>query len=252
MEERARSLTVTGASSGLGRAIVNQAIRSDAFRHIYCLSKTGSHPSGSMFTSMTSVMCDVSDLNNVSDVAERWPGAFEADVLINCAGVNRIGWLDEFPEFDWDLVMDTNAKSIFLMSKLFVELGGPGLNRTIVNIVSNASHMPMTGSLAYNASKGAAHIMTLQLARELMHTHGITVFGLSPAKLSDTEMSRYIDGVVPGMRGWSEEYAKEYQLKGLLTGEEIEPKLPAELIVWLLSKHSRHKHLAGCIIPYGA
>ena len=46
--------------------------------------------------------------------------------------------------------------------------------------------MPMTCSLAYNASKGAAHIMTLQLARELTKKHGITVFGIAPNKLKGT------------------------------------------------------------------
>lgn len=240
------SMTVTGGSSGLGKAIIDAALDSHQFDEIYCIAKEGIH------RRVRSIICDVSDPVQVMEAEVGFPDMFGTDVLVNCAGINRIGWLEDFPSQTWDEVMDTNAKSIFLMSRSFVHVGGEGLHRTILNIVSNASHMPMTGSLAYNASKGAAHIMTLQLARELMSTHGITVFGLSPAKMSGTQMSEYIDGVVPGMRGWSEQYAREYQLKNLLLGEEIEPELPAELIVWLLSKYSRHKHLAGCIIPYGA
>jgi NAD(P)-dependent dehydrogenase (short-subunit alcohol dehydrogenase family) len=175
----------------------------------------------------------------------------ELDILINCAAINKIDWLENFPEQDWDDVMDTNAKGIYMMSKaclpMLVKSKG-----TILNIVSNASHMPMTCSLAYNASKGAAHIMTLQLARELTKKHGITVFGIAPNKLSGTGMSDDIDEQVVKTRGWTKEYAQEYQLNGLLTGEETPPELLAEFITFLLQDKEHHKYLSGCVIPYGA
>jgi NAD(P)-dependent dehydrogenase (short-subunit alcohol dehydrogenase family) len=123
---------------------------------------------------------------------------------------------------------------------------------TILNIVSNASHMPMTTSLAYNASKGAAHIMTLQMARELSKAHGITVFGISPNKLRGTEMSKDIEDQVVALRGWTPEYAKQYQLASLLAGEETDPDALAEFVAFLLSSKQRHKYLTGCILPYGA
>ena len=147
--------------------------------------------------------------------------------------------------------MNVNAKGIYLMSREFL----PSLMRTkgtILNIVSNAAHMPMTCSLAYNASKGAAHIMTLQMARELTKNYGITVFGIAPNKLSGTGMSNSIDEQVVKTRGWTEEYAKEYQLNGLLTGEETPPELLAEFIAYLLKTKQNHKYLSGCILPYGA
>ena len=129
-------------------------------------------------------------------------GIDELDVLINCAGVNIINWLEDFVEEDWDRVMDTNAKGIYMMSReclpMLIKSKG-----TIVNIVSNAAHIPMTCSLAYNASKGAAHIMTLQLARELTKKYGITVFGVAPNKMSGTGMSDSIDRQVVESRGWT-------------------------------------------------
>ena len=173
------------------------------------------------------------------------------DVLINCAAVNITGWLDEFHEASWDDVMTINAKGIFLMSQwAYPELCAT--RGTILNIVSNASHMPMTTSLAYNASKGAAHIMTLQLARELTPKNGITVFGISPNKLRGTEMSRDIEGQVVRHRGWTPEFAAEYQRKALLTGRETEPEDVAEFIAFLLSEKRRHASLSGCVLPYGA
>jgi len=173
------------------------------------------------------------------------------DVLINCAGVNIINWLQDFTEEDWDKVMGVNSKGIYMMTRaclpMLIESRG-----TVVNIVSNAAHMPMTCSLAYNASKGAAHIMTLQLARELTKAHGITVFGIAPNKLHGTGMSDSIDEQVVATRGWTKEFAQEYQLKGLLTGEETPPQLVAEFLAYLLQNKEHHKYLTGTILPYGA
>ena len=108
----------------------------------------------------------------------------------------------------------------------------------------------MRCSAAYNASKGAALILTKQLAREL--APDITVFSVSPNKLAGTGMSNSIDEQVVKTRGWTIEQAQEYQLKGLLTGEETDVETCAEFIAYLLSTKQRHKYLAGCDIPYGA
>lgn len=175
----------------------------------------------------------------------------DVEVLINCAGVNKTNWLEDVTEAEWDDVMDTNAKGIFKMSQWCL----PALIKnkgTIVNIVSNAAHIPMTCSAAYNASKGAAHILTLQLARELTKKHGITVFGVAPNKMTGTGMSRDIERQVVEQRGWTAEQAKAYQLAALLPGEETPPRAVAEFIAFLLSERYRHKYLSGCVIPYGA
>jgi 3-oxoacyl-[acyl-carrier protein] reductase len=146
--------------------------------------------------------------------------------------------------------MGVNAKGIYLMSRgLLQHLAEPG--GTILNIISNASHIPMTASAAYNASKGAAHILTQQLARELTKMHDVTVFGISPAKLRGTKMSQVIESEVCRVRGWTPEQAAEYQKGSLLTGE-IDPATLAEFIEWLLIDKEHHRHFSGCVIPYGA
>jgi 3-oxoacyl-[acyl-carrier protein] reductase len=173
------------------------------------------------------------------------------DAVINCAGINITGWLGDFAEHEWDAVMDINAKGIFKVTKwAYEELQAS--RGTVLNIISNASHMPMTTSLAYNASKGAAHIMTLQLARELTKKDGITVFGISPNKLRGTEMSRDIERQVVRTRGWTPEYAESYQKAALLCGEETDPKQLADFIAYLFTSKAHHKFLTGCILPYGA
>ena len=221
------NILITGSGKGLGKAMKDE------------LEKQGHLVIGY-------------DINNGDDVTKaETASSINVDVLINNAGVNLIDWLENFTEDMWDKVMDVNAKGIYMMSRACL----PSLIKnkgTILNIVSNAAHMPMTCSLAYNASKGAAHIMTLQMARELTKKHGITVFGIAPNKLSGTGMSESIDEQVVKTRGWANDYARQYQLNCLLTGEETPPQRLAEFIAYLLQSKEHHKYLTGCILPYGA
>lgn len=190
------------------------------------------------------------DIKDGLDVrAPNLDGIEKLDVLINNAGVNFINWIQNVKEVDWDAVMDINVKGMFMMSQacLPLLLASKG---TILNIVSNAAHMPMRCSSAYNASKGAALILTKQMARELT-PQGITVFSISPNKLAGTEMSDSIDEQVVQTRGWTKEAAQKYQLQGLLTGEETPPEKVAEFIAFLLSTKDNHKYLSGVDLPYG-
>lgn len=173
------------------------------------------------------------------------------DVVVNCAGINKTAWLEDLTHELWDEVLGVNAKGIWRVTQWALRplIASRG---TVLNIVSNAAHVPMTTSLAYNASKGAAHIMTLQLAHELGKKHGITVFGISPNKLAGTEMSQDIEDQVVALRGWTREYARQYQLAALPAGEETDPRQLAEFISYLLSSKDRHKFLQKCILPYGA
>ena len=220
------TILVTGSAKGLGKAIYE------------ALEKENHEVIGY-------------DRNYGQDVLKPKLACEKLDVLINCAGINLIDWLEDFTDEAWDQVINVNAKGIFKMVQAYLPMLKESKG-TVLNIVSNASHMPMTCSLAYNASKGAAHIMTLQLARELTKKYGITVFGIAPNKLKNTGMSAAIDDQVVATRGWTKEYAQEYQLQGLLCGEETPPEKVAEFIAFLLQSKDHHKHLTGCILPYGA
>lgn len=225
-------IVITGASSGLGASIARQwPRRSDIVNW--------SLDAG----------VDVRDSLSITNTGMAMLGrGASVDILINCAGVNHIDFIPDLEEEAWDRVIDTNAKGIYLVTRALLPLLKGG---TVLNIVSNASHMPMTSSLAYNASKGAAEIMTKQMSRELIKTYNITVFGISPNKLKNTGMSAYIDNRVCELRGWTPEEARKYQLASLPAGEETDPEVLAEFICFLLSSKQRHKALAGCIIPYG-
>lgn len=248
-----RVCLITGAASGLGKAISALLVLSLRGEHAFPfdivveVDKKFENNSYSRGAVCMDVTCD-KDWQDLRDEVEE--NCDTVSCIINCCGVNSIAYLEDFEESEWDRLLDTNAKSIFLSSKAFISHLEDTVG-VIVNITSNASHMPMTSSLAYNASKAAAHIMTQQLARELTKRKQITVFGVAPNKMSGTEMSAYIEDAVPKVRGWTKEQAAQYQQASLMAGE-TPPHVVADFIVFLLSSRERFKHLTGCIIPYGA
>lgn len=226
-----KSAVVTGGSGGLGSLIMEELLGSN-FGACWDWSKPA---------------VDLRFWPSVSTAAEKIPLG-KLDVLVNCAGVNDISFLPDLTLDGWSEIMDVNARAIFYTTRALLPRLQGG---TILNIVSNAAHIPMTSSLAYNASKAAALMITKQMARELKKTHDITVFSVSPNKLKGTPMSNYIDERVCKLRGWSPQEAQQYQLAALPAGEETDPKVLAEFIGFILSSKDRHKFLAGCDIPYG-
>jgi NAD(P)-dependent dehydrogenase (short-subunit alcohol dehydrogenase family) len=227
------NIIITGASSGLGKLIA---------RFLY--------PKNTIIDWSLNTGVDVTSVSSIEKAIIKLPESVKkVHTLVNCAGVNYIDWIPKLTEDDWDRLMNTNARAMFSTVRRLLPMLQGG---TVCNIISNASHLPMTHSLAYNASKGVAHILTLQMARELKKTHDITVFGVSPNKLKGTAMSTYIGHRVRELRGWTQEQADAYQLAALPAGEETNPAQCAEFIGWLLSTKARHKFLNGCILPYGA
>ena len=238
MNKKGLRIVLTGGASGLGLAIATTLQFSGQGHKVFVWDKKFGCGEHDVVNPSSECIADAIDLMD------------GVDILINCAGVNKIDWLEKFTEQQWDEVVDTNAKGIFMMTKAFL----PELVKNkgvVLNIVSNAAHMPMTCSLAYNASKAAAHIMTQQLARELTPKYGITVFGIAPNKLCGTGMSESIDDQVVETRGWTKEYAHQYQLNGLLLREETPPESVADLVVFLLNNMQVTKYLSGCILPFG-
>jgi NAD(P)-dependent dehydrogenase (short-subunit alcohol dehydrogenase family) len=268
---------VTGASSGLGKAIADQlATRPDSFvLRIHGPNEEGArYWPGDMDECWTDLASETESALTADWIKDRtrryieqvsktaWNESECYPVLINCAGINYIEWFDQADFSEFDKLMNLNVKAGLMLTHYLIGKKPPAVQSdhenwfrgtgAILNIVSNASHVAMTNSAFYNASKGAFHIATLALARELRKTHGICVFGISPNKLSGTSMSEYIENRVPSLRGWTPEQAASYQLAALPSGEETDPIILAEFIGFLLSKPERHKYLTNTVIPYGA
>lgn len=109
------------------------------------------------------------------------------DIWVNNAGIAAKARLIEMSEQDWDLVLNTNLKSVFLGSQVAAQYMVKGGGGVILNASSYAAVIPSAGSGAYGAAKAAVSNLTRTLAAELAPSH-IRVNGYIPGVI-DTQMN---------------------------------------------------------------
>lgn len=117
----------------------------------------------------------------VADLERAWGGL---DVLVNNAGVTQNLPLALLEEEDFDHVMDTNVKGVFLTSKAVLRGMMRRKSGVILNIGSLAGVRMMEAPIHYCASKAALTGLTAALAKEVAR-HGVRVLCLAPGLLSD-------------------------------------------------------------------
>src|SRR5262249_21974926 len=90
------------------------------------------------------------------------------DVLVNNAGVTHVNKpMLDIDEAELDRVLAVNVKGVFLLSQAVVPAFRRAGGGVIINVGSTAGLRPRPGLSAYNATKGAVHILTKSLAVEL-------------------------------------------------------------------------------------
>jgi NAD(P)-dependent dehydrogenase (short-subunit alcohol dehydrogenase family) len=110
------------------------------------------------------------------------------DILFNNAGIIRRASVVETSEEEWDLVMQTNVKSVFLFSKYAIPIMAEGGGGVIINIASGWGLVGGRNAASYCASKGAVVLLTKAMALD----HGaqnIRVNCICPGS-TDTPMLR--------------------------------------------------------------
>lgn len=110
------------------------------------------------------------------------------DVLVNNAGIQRRYPFTEFPEAEWDAVIDVNQKSVFLVSQQVAKYMMQRRAGKIINICSMQSELGRETITPYAASKGAVKMLTRGMCVELA-AHNIQVNGIAPGYFA-TEMTK--------------------------------------------------------------
>jgi 3-oxoacyl-[acyl-carrier protein] reductase len=179
---------ITGASRGIGLAIARKLAQLGArlslcARDAARLESAGADLRRNGFDSLTMV-ADVTHSNEIQKLVERTHRELgPIDILINNAGIGRFGPAHQMSEADWDAVLDTNLKSVFLVTRAVV----PGMIERkrghVVNISSLAGKNAFAGGGIYCASKWGLMGLTTCMAEDL-RAHNIRVSAVCPGSVA--------------------------------------------------------------------
>src|SRR5262249_37768251 len=109
------------------------------------------------------------------------------DVLVNNAGITRDQLLVRMKDADWEQVLDTNLRGVFLMTRAVGKVMMRQKSGRIINVTSAAGAMGNPGQVNYSAAKAGVIGLTKAAARELAHWN-ILVNAVAPG-LIDTQMT---------------------------------------------------------------
>lgn len=101
------------------------------------------------------------------------------DILVNNAGITRDNLLVRMSEAEWDMVLDTNLKGVFVCTKAVARLMMRARSGKIVNMASVMGLMGNAGQANYSASKGGVIALTKATAKEL-GSRGVNVNAVAP------------------------------------------------------------------------
>ncbi len=188
-----RIAVVTGASRGIGKAIAVALGRAGATVIGTATSEAGAGAIDAGFkeagVSGSGIVLDVADAKAceaaVLQVEERLGSV---GILVNNAGITRDNLLMRMKEEDWDQLMSTNLKSVYVLSKLVVRSMMKARYGRIINVTSVVGFTGNAGQANYAAAKAGVVGFSKSLAREL-GSRSITVNCVAPGFI-DTDMTR--------------------------------------------------------------
>jgi NAD(P)-dependent dehydrogenase (short-subunit alcohol dehydrogenase family) len=197
-----RVALVTGGSRGIGLGAAQALGRDGAMVTICSLEEhldEGVAALAAAGIAVDAIAANVSRPDDVDRLVEAVGSKFDGiDILVNAAGIQRYGTVDETEERTWDEVMDVNVKSIYLTSRRVV----PQMRRrgggSIINVSSVQAYVAQRGAAAYVASKGAINALTRAMAVD--HApENIRVNAVCPGSV-DTPMLRWAVDLFRGDR----------------------------------------------------
>ena len=225
---------VTGAGSGIGRAIAERFAREGAAVHVVDLDKKAAAAAAKQIAESGGVAtphaCDVSKQKSVEEFFRSLAhhGAFH--ILVNNAGISHVGKLETTTEADFDRIFQVNVKGIY--NCMYAAIGhmkasGGGV---ILNMASIAGSAGLADRFAYSMSKGAVIAMTYSVAKDYL-PHKIRCNCISPARVHTPFVDDYLKKNYPG---------REEEMFRILSasqpiGRMADPKEVAALALFLCS-----------------
>ncbi|EFT7362787.1 2,3-dihydro-2,3-dihydroxybenzoate dehydrogenase [Salmonella enterica] len=239
-----KTVWVTGAGKGIGYATALAFV--DAGARVIGFDREFTQES---YPFATEVM-DVADAGQVAQVCQRvLQKTPRLDVLVNAAGILRMGATDALSVDDWQQTFAVNVGGAFnlfsqTMAQFRRQQGG-----AIVTVASDAAHTPRIGMSAYGASKAALKSLALTVGLELAGC-GVRCNVVSPSS-TDTDMQRTLwvseDAEQQRIRGFGEQFKL-----GIPLGKIARPQEIANTILFLASDLASHITLQDIVVDGGS
>jgi NAD(P)-dependent dehydrogenase (short-subunit alcohol dehydrogenase family) len=217
---------VTGAGSGIGRAIANTFTNAGA--RVFVLerdTKAGEETAANIRVKggmSTAIDCDVASAASVQAAFGRIDReAPRLDILVNNAGIAHIGTVENTSEGDLDRIYAVNVKGLFLCSQAAVPRMKKAGGGAILNLASIASLIGLVDRFAYSMSKGAVLAMTRSIAVDFIGDK-IRCNCVCPARVHTPFVDGYLKNTYPGREPEMFKQLSEYQPVGRMgTPEEV-------------------------------
>jgi 3-oxoacyl-[acyl-carrier protein] reductase len=182
---------ITGANRGIGLAIAKRLAALGASLGLSARDGNKLDAVARELRSGSKIATFPADLTKSTDIETIVPKAEQAlgpiDVLINNAGIGTFSPIQDASESDWDRMLDTNLKAVFLLTKAVAPSMIRRKSGHIVNIASLAGKNAFAGGGIYCASKWGLLGLT-QCAAEDLRGYGIRVSAVCPGSVA-TEFS---------------------------------------------------------------
>jgi meso-butanediol dehydrogenase/(S,S)-butanediol dehydrogenase/diacetyl reductase len=237
---------ITGAGTGIGRAIALEMVREGADLYItdlelelaqrVAIEAQALRAEAHIWANQLDVRDAVNVAARVEDATNRLGGL---ELAVNNAGVSSMARVIDLTEADWDFNMDVNAKGIFLCCQAevrhFLRQGRGG---NIVNTASMAGKKAAPLLAHYSASKFAVIGFTQALALETA-AGGIRVNAVCPGYVRTSMQEREIIWEAR-LRGVTPEAVREDYIRAIPLGRLEEPEDVARVVVFLLSDRAAY------------
>jgi meso-butanediol dehydrogenase/(S,S)-butanediol dehydrogenase/diacetyl reductase len=231
-----RGIVVTGAAQGMGRAIAEAFVTEGARVVLADLNEEGVvktageiGQNGNTFA----VRCDVTKADDVTSLVESAIDHLGAvDVFVNNAGTITMRQVIDLGEDEWDLVMDVNAKGVFLCTRAILPHMLERKSGSIVNIASQAGKRGYKLFAHYCASKAAVIVFSKGVALEV--APHVRINCVCPG-IVNTEMMEREYAWEQAMTGEAKESIQKRWMSGIPMGRFQEPEHIARVAMFLAS-----------------
>jgi NAD(P)-dependent dehydrogenase (short-subunit alcohol dehydrogenase family) len=184
MRVKDKVVILTGAASGIGRATAILLAKEGAIQVLSDINEDGLKETLGMITDgkdRTEILkVDVTKSDEVRKMIEHTISKYaRIDVVIANAGIVRVGPIEEFPDDDYDLLIDVNLKGTYYTCKHVVPYLKKQHSGSIITLASVAAHIGQVNHANYCSTKAGVLGFTRALALDLA-PYGVRVNSVSP------------------------------------------------------------------------